>query len=244
MGAKIKLLGLLLVVAGGAAIYFDMLDLMYAAIAIVLGLLMLFIGRKAKIRKIGRDEIISCKGKNKVILSDFTKKHILEHARPGKGSVFGNVSLSDVRKAVSKISSANFRKEGGPGLVTLNIKNAGYNLVETSAEIEKKYGVIKKVEVTKLERNDKIKVPAYIVNNSLNQFQTNLFTVIIRPSNPDYLPEPLKKDTGVQQDIQSGKSFSVLTAFPGDPNVPVTSEWKNSGHAIIIPDSGANADIS
>jgi len=200
--------------------------------------------KRVKIRKIGRDEIILCKGGNNIILSDYIKKHILEHTIPGKGSVFKKIDFSKIKEAIASIPQQSFMQEGGPGLVTMKVKNSGYNLVELSKNIPKKYSVIKKGKVTKTEGKDKISVPAYIVSNKINQFATNLFTVIVRPSDPKYLPDNLKKDIGILQDLKQGKSFSVLTAFPGDPSIPPASNWKKTGHAIIIPDSGKNAVIN
>jgi len=190
---------------------------------------------RVKIRKIGRDEVISCKGGNNVILSDFTKKHISEHQSQGKGSIFNpKINMSEIRIAIASISASNFNKKGGPGLVTLKIKNAGYNLVEKAKDIERKYNVISKGTTNKLEGKSKIQVPIYTIKGSLKKFKTNQFTVVIRPSNPEYMPENLKQDKGIIRDLQNGKSFSVLTAFPGDPNIPKASEWSSSGYAIIV----------
>jgi len=44
MGAKIRLLGFLLLIGGGAAIYFGMLDLMIGGGVVLLGLLLLLFG--------------------------------------------------------------------------------------------------------------------------------------------------------------------------------------------------------
>ena len=49
---------------------------------------------------------------------------------------------------------------------------------------------------------------------------------------------PLKLDVqdseAVTQAIASGNSYSILTAFPGDPDVPPASEW-NEQYAVILP---------
>jgi len=212
-------------------------------INIILGILALILILKSmfwgiKIRKVKGAEIISCKGGNNVILSDFTKNHILEHAKPGKGSIFGKIKMSDIREIISSIPSRKFNKEGGPGLVTFKIKNAGYNLVEKTADIAKKYNILNVGETAKLDRGEEIKVPVYTISNNLEEFKTNQFTVIIVTSNPKFMEKKLKQDPRILKDLQKGKSFSVVTAFPGDPNVPPAGQWEKTTHAIIIPDSG------
>ena len=34
--------------------------------------------------------------------------------------------------------------------------------------------------------------------------------------------------------IENGKVYSLLTAFPGNPNIPPASEW-NGEYAVIVP---------
>jgi len=181
-------------------------------------------------------KIIFGKGDNKVILPNFVKEHIAEHREIGKGSVFSPLlKQSDVDKAVASISEKDFEKEGGPGMVSLAIPNAGYNLVDTEENIKKEFPDAKKVMVTKMERGKEVQVPGYIVPAEKEEFATDTLNVVVRPTNPEFLPEDLKANESVMSDVEKGKSFSVLSSFPGNPDVPPASKWNESGHAVIIP---------
>ena len=39
---------------------------------------------------------------------------------------------------------------------------------------------------------------------------------------------------GSEQGIKNGNVYSLLTAFPGNPNIPPASEW-NGQYAVIVP---------
>ena len=67
------------------------------------------------------------------------------------------------------------------------------------------------------EKNEPImkEVPAYIIDGDKEDFKTDQLSVIIRPSNPDFMSDELKNDSDVKKDLDGGKSHSVLTSFPG-----------------------------
>jgi hypothetical protein len=41
-------------------------------------------------------------------------------------------------------------------------------------------------------------------------------------------------DLEVMEKIEEGKCYSLLTAFPGDPDIPKASEW-NGMYAVVVP---------
>ena len=51
---------------------------------------------------------------------------------------------------------------------------------------------------------------------------------------PNFLPEDVKEDGDIMNMINQGKVYSLLTAFPGNPNIPRASEW-NGQFAVIVP---------
>jgi len=60
--------------------------------------------------------------------------------------------------------------------------------------------------------------------------------LVIRKSNPQFLPDDVKDNEEIKKKIEEGKCYSLLTAFPGNPDIPKASEW-GSKYAVIIPDS-------
>ena len=191
---------------------------------------------------------IESSGGNNVLLAKGTADHIARHNKPGEGSVFSDdVSMDDIQNAISKIPEEFY--ENGGGIHTTTVPNAGYNLVQKSSDIEKDHPNAKKIMVKKQvgydrEKNEPImkEVPAYIIDGDKEDFKTDQLSVIIRPSNPDFMSDELKNDSDVKKDLDGGKSHSVLTSFPGDPTVPTADKWGDSGHAIIIPNGGKDAD--
>ena len=85
-------------------------------------------------------------------------------------------------------------------------------------------------------------VPAYIIDDDKEKFKTDQLSVVVRPSNPDFMDDDVKNNSHVKKDLDGKKSHSVLTSFPGDPDVPTADKWEESGHAIIIPNGGKDAD--
>jgi hypothetical protein len=164
-----------------------------------------------------------------ILLSDYVKGHIATHNEIGIGSVFSrDINMELIQQAAS---SANV--EGDGGAYTVTVPGIGYNLV---LPIERALELPEAVQTTatKDERGQPIQVPAVKTSAGLEQFATDQLTIIIRPSNPDYLPEDVKGDENVLQAIANNRSYSILTAFPGDPDIPPASEWSER-YAVIIP---------
>ncbi|MBT5638277.1 MAG: hypothetical protein HOJ16_06920, partial [Candidatus Peribacter sp.] len=84
------------------------------------------------------------------------------------------------------------------------------------------------------ERGQKITVPAVQTTASLRDFATNQISLVIRPSNSKFLPDDAKSVKAILSDVKAGKSYSLLTAFPGDPNIPPSSQWGGK-YAVILP---------
>jgi hypothetical protein len=191
---------------------------------------------------------IESSGGNNVLLAKGTADHIARHNKPGEGSVFSDdVSMDDIQNAISKIPEEFY--ENGGGIHTTTVPNAGYNLVQKSSDIEKDHPNAKKIMVKKRvgydrEKNEPImkEVPAYIIDGDKEDFKTDQLNVVVRPSNPDFMSDELKNNSDVKNDLEGGKSHSVLSSFPGDPDVPPAQDWEDSGHAIIIPNGGKDAD--
>ena len=191
---------------------------------------------------------IPSSGGNNVLLHKNTEGHIARHNKPGEGSVFSkDVKLDDVKKAISEIPEEFYEKGGG--VHTTTVPNAGYNLVQKSSDIEKNHPNAKKIMVKKQVGYDRKKnqpimkeVPAYIIDGDKEDFKTDQLNVVVRPSNADFMDDEVKNNPNVKKDLDGGKSYSVLSSFPGDPDVPPAQEWEKSGHAIIIPNGGKDAD--
>ncbi len=180
-------------------------------------------------------------GGHNVLLANPTKEHIKRHNKPGEGSVFSDkVKMDDIENAISDIPEEFYEKGGG--VHTTTVPNAGFNLVQKASDIEKNHPNARKIKVKKQVRGEMVEVDAYIVDNDMEEFATDQLNVVVRPSNPDFMDDELKNDSDVQQDLDDGKSHSVLTSFPGDPDVPPAQDWEESGHAIIIPNGGEGAD--
>jgi hypothetical protein len=66
--------------------------------------------------------------------------------------------------------------------------------------------------------------------------------LVIRKSNPQFLPDDVKEDEELLNKINDGKVYSLLTAFPGNPNIPRASEW-NGQYAVVEPKKEERLDI-
>jgi carbonic anhydrase/acetyltransferase-like protein (isoleucine patch superfamily) len=202
--------------------------------------------------------VMRAAGGNKVFMGNYTVKHLQTHAQPGKGSVFsGKIKPEDISAAINKIP-AKFFEEGG-GAFEIDVPNAGSDLVQKSSDILKKYPNAKKITVPKQEgvvmgEDGKPKmgddgkpipkmvdVTAYVVDDGEDAFSTNKMTVVMRPANPQFMPEEAKKDEELSGALNDKKGFAVLTAFPGKKDVPKASEWGDE-YAIIVPNGGKGAD--
>ena len=164
-----------------------------------------------------------------ILLSDYAKEHISTHNEPGIGSVFSkNINL---QKLVDVMQDIPVQGEGGA--YTINLPGAGYNLVlpikDAKSLPDAQLGTVNKQE------RGPVEVPAVKTSAPIEQFATNEITVIVRPSNPAYLPDDVKQNKQVLDAIKQGKSYSVITAFPGG-ELPPASQW-NGKYAVIIPNA-------
>ena len=173
----------------------------------------------------GKDGIV-------ILVSDYAKKHIMEHNKPGMGSVFkAGVTEDEITNMVKEVAP---KVSGDGGAYELNKPGIGYDLVLdiTKAKALKD---AKEGEVEKQEGPNKVKVISITTSQPLSSFASNRISLIIRKSNPQFLPDDVKTDADITKKIEEGKCYSLLTAFPGNPDIPRASEW-NGKFAVILPD--------
>ena len=172
----------------------------------------------------GKDGII-------ILVSDYAKKHIMEHNKPGMGSVFkAGVTEDEIVNMVKEVAP---KVSGDGGAYELNKPGIGYDLVLDIAKA-KALKDAKEGEVEKQEGPNKVKVISITTSQPLSSFASNRISLIIRKSNPQFLPDDVKTDADIAKKIEEGKCYSLLTAFPGNPDIPRASEW-NGKFAVIIP---------
>ena len=164
-----------------------------------------------------------------VLISKWALDHIMSHNEIGTGSVFSRGM--DERTLIGLVQKAPVKGNGG--LYTMKASNVGYNLVLPMDEAMRLPDATMTM-IQKEERGKKIDVVAVETSAPLRSFQTDLVTLIIRPSNPQFLPQDAKQIPAILEDVRDGRSYSVLTAFPGNPDIPPSSQW-GSKYAVIIP---------
>jgi len=217
---------------------------------------------KAKKREIpasdGPHYVISAPGGNKVFMGNYTVKHLKTHAVTGKGSVFNtSINPGDISNAISTIPDSFFT--AGGGAKEINVSNAGFDLVQKTSEIRSNYPDAKEIKIQKQEGVElgedgkpkkgadgknipkMVTVTALVVDAGKDLFKTNTMTVVIRPANPNFMPEEAKNDDEISSALKNGKAFAILTAFPGKSDIPKASEWGDD-YAVIVPDGGKGAD--
>ena len=166
-----------------------------------------------------------------ILISDYVKKHIMEHNKPGLGSVFKKgISENDILKMSQNVAK---KVSGDGGAYEIKVPGVGYDLV-LPMEQAKSLKDAEESTVEKQEGPNKVTVPAVSTSESINKFSTDRISLIIRKSNPQYLPDDVKGDENILNKIKEGKCYSLLTAFPGNPDIPKASEW-NGKFAVIIP---------
>ena len=109
----------------------------------------------------------------------------MEHNKPGLGSVFKKgISENDILKmsqnAAKKVS-------GDGGAYEIKVPGVGYDLV-LPMEQAKSLKDAEESTVEKQEGPNKVTVPAVSTSESINKFSTDRISLIIRKSNPQYLP--------------------------------------------------------
>lgn len=169
-----------------------------------------------------------------VLVSEWVINHIQTHNEYGQGSTFRK-GISDgqildwTRRAVSH------KHIGEGGAFPLRVPQIGYNLVLPYNEALSLPDA-EELTTEKTERGAKITVPLIRTSAPKEEFETDLLTLIIRPSNPQYLPPDLKDNPEILERIDQGKCHSLLTAFPGDPDIPPASQWQGKW-AVVVPGS-------
>jgi len=167
-----------------------------------------------------------------ILISDDEKNHIKDHNQFGSGSVFKEgITDEDINSFVNMVIENNELGEGGA--FEIEVPGIGYDLVKPYDEAIS-YDNAQESTTIKKEGPNEIEVPLINTSQSEDDFKTNRLTLIIRPSNPNLLPEDVKEDGNIMDMINQGKVYSLLTAFPGNPNIPRASEW-NGEFAVIVP---------
>jgi hypothetical protein len=177
------------------------------------------------------DKLVSSDG-NIVLVSDWVKSHIKDHNEFGTGSVFREgITDEEISNFVNEIISTNELGDGGA--FEIEVPEIGYNLVlpyDEAVNLEN----AEELTTIKKEGKNEIQVPLIKTSQSSDDFKTNKLTLVIRKSNPQFLPDDVKEDEEILNKINDGKVYSLLTAFPGNPNIPRASEW-NGQYAVIVP---------
>ena len=174
-----------------------------------------------------------------VLISDYVKSHIKEHNQFGMGSTFREgITDEEINSFVEYVVNENELGDGG--LFELYVPNVGFDLVipyndAINLDDAEEFFAIKK------EGKNEFEVPLIKTSQSEDDFKTNRLTLVIRKSNQQFLPNDVKEDEEVLQKINDGKVYSLITAFPGNPNIPRVSEW-NGEYAIIVPQKDINLD--
>lgn len=167
-----------------------------------------------------------------ILVSDYVKNHIKEHNKFGTGSTFKEgITDEEINSFINMVLENN--EIGDGGAFEIEIPNIGYDLVKPYEEAIS-YDDAKETTTIKKEGPNEIEVPLVYTSQSADDFATNRLTLVIRPSNPQFLPDDVKEDEDILRMINDGKVYSLLTAFPGDPNIPRASEW-NGQFAIVVP---------
>lgn len=166
-----------------------------------------------------------------ILVSDYVKDHIKDHNEPGLGSVFKKgIKDQDIIEMVESIKND---VNGNQSAYEISFPSVGYNLVLPYDEAINLEGA-EESTVQKKEGPNTVTVPLVQTSQPLEDFSTDNITLIVRPSNPQFLPDDLKGDPEVMKKIEEGNCYSLLTAFPGDPTIPKASEW-NGMYAVVVP---------
>ena len=167
-----------------------------------------------------------------ILVSDYVKNHIKDHNQFGSGSVFKEgITDEDINSFVNMVIENNELGEGGA--FEIEVPEIGFDLVKPYDEAMS-YDNAEESTTIKKEGPNEIEVPLVRTSQSEDDFISDRLTLIIRPSNPNFLPEDVKEDNNIRNMINQGKVYSLLTAFPGNPNIPRASEW-NGQFAVIVP---------
>jgi hypothetical protein len=169
-----------------------------------------------------------------LVLPEAVVKHIQIHNKIGTGSVFSRaLSESDIESLVKGLK---VKSDQGVQFFTIKKPNVGYHLVLPMKEALKLPSA-SLTWVVKEEDGRRISVVAVKTTAPLKSFETDEVTIIVGPASKEFLPRDVIEEPLLMTALSEGKLMSVYTAFPGDPNVPKTSEWRGR-YAVIIPTEG------
>jgi len=175
-----------------------------------------------------------------VLVSDYVKNHIKDHNKFGTGSTFREgISDEEILNFVNQVISN--QELGDGGAFEIEVPEIGFDLV-LQYEDAKNLENAKESSTIKKEGPNEIEVPLIRTSQSSDDFKTNRLTLVIRRSNPQFLPDDVKEDEELLNKINDGKVYSLLTAFPGNPNIPRVSEW-NGQYAVVVPKKEERIDI-
>lgn len=176
-------------------------------------------------------DLIGSSNGNLIIVSDYVKNHIKEHNELGIGSIFRKgITEGEILSMVERIKN---QVNPSQSAYQIRVPRIGYNLVLPYEEAMALEGAVEST-TEKKEGPNTVTVPLVQTIQDLEDFVTDDITLIVRPSNPQFLPEDVKMDPEVMSKIEEGKCYSLLTAFPGDPDIPKASEWKGM-FAVVVP---------
>ena len=175
-----------------------------------------------------------------VLVSDYVKNHIKDHNKFGTGSTFREgISDEEILNFVNQVISN--QELGDGGAFEIEVPEIGFDLV-LQYEDAKNLDNAEESSTIKKEGPNEIEVPLIRTSQSSDDFKTNRLTLVIRKSNPQFLPDDVKEDEELLNKINDGKVYSLLTAFPSNPNIPRTSEW-NGQYAVVVPKKEERIDI-
>jgi hypothetical protein len=167
--------------------------------------------------------------------------HVLQHIEsqhgegPGQGSVFHRTPSVD--ELSSAIAQVDISSPTSGALYEIPMQNIGADLVDTLDTAMKLPGA-QQTTTTKEER-EPVEVPAVTTTASMNDFVSNVMTLVLRPTSAEYLPDDLKQNPEILQLVDEGQVYALLSAWPGKATVngeeiPPASQW-NGAFAVIIP---------
>jgi hypothetical protein len=167
--------------------------------------------------------------------------HVLQHIEsqhgdgPGQGSVFHRTP--SVEELSSAISQVDISAPTSGALYEIPMQNIGADLVDTLENAMKLPGA-QQTTTTKEER-EPVEVPAVTTTASMNDFVSNVMTLVLRPTSAEFLPDDLKQNPEILQLVGEGQVYALLSAWPGKATIdgqeiPPASQW-NGAFAVIIP---------
>ena len=127
-----------------------------------------------------------------VLVSDYVKNHIKEHNKFGTGSTFREgISDEDIMSFVNQVISNQELGEGGA--FEIEVPEIGFDLV-LPYEQAIRLNNAQETTTIKKEGQNEIEVPLIRTSQTSDDFKTNNLTLIIRKSNPQFLPDDVKED--------------------------------------------------